>query len=77
MIQRFFILILTIALYGDNNISINSKDGNNLLHKAVIDNNISMIKLLINKYDIDSTNYQGQTALHLSVIYNHIHIVNS
>ena len=71
-----FSLFITFFLYGDNHISIYS-NGNTLLHKAVLDNNLTQINKLMkdDNVEIDDTNYDGQTALHLAVINNHIQIV--
>jgi len=71
-----FLYFISFYLYADNDISIKSS-GNTVLHEAILDNNLTKVKEVIkrNDIDIDDTNYNGQTALHLAVINNHIEIV--
>ncbi len=58
-------------------VNINAKDENSfsLLHYAVLNNNLEMVRyLLLNNIDVNSQNNDLNSALHLSVIYNYLGI---
>ena len=78
MFTRTFIFILWMSMYiyAHDNISSMDKNGNTVLHQAVLENNLTRVKSLLKmELEIDDTNYDGQTALHLSVIKNYTKIV--
>lgn len=53
------------------------ESGNTLLHIAVTDNNIEIIKLLLkNKADLNIKNETGMTALHIAVVNENLSTVN-
>ena len=73
----FLWAIYTISLFCDDiENRVVDRYGNTLLHKAILDNNLTAVQIILDKdIEIDQQNFKGDSALHLAVKVNNIQIV--